>query len=94
MPPDLQIRENGIKTGKAFFLGAVSGVPTPLLGVITVVIVVLFPDSLSYIMAAAGGALIYTTIEEIPHIASVKDNDKGTLSFTVGFAVVMLMIFL
>ena len=90
----LPIRESGSKAGKAFFMGIVSGVPTPLLGVITVVAVVLFPGSLPYIMALAGGALIYTTVEEIPHIASGKDNDKGALAFVAGFVAVMFMIFL
>ncbi len=90
----LPIREKGSKAGKAFFMGVVSGVPTPLLGVITVVIVVLYPALLPFIMALAGGALIYTTIEEIPQIAAGKDNDKGALAFVAGFAIVMLMIFL
>ena len=88
------IREQGTGEGKAFFMGVVSGVPIPILGAVTVVIVVLFPGSLPYIMAVAGGALIYTTIEEIPHIASHKDNDKGTMAFVAGFAIVMFLIFL
>ena len=86
------IREAGTGTGKAFFMGVVSGVTIPLLGMITVVTVVLFPSVLPYIMAVAGGALIYTTIEEIPHISCGKDNDKGALAFVAGFAIVMLMI--
>ena len=90
----LPIRETGSKAGKAFFMGVVSGIPTPLLGMITVVVAVLFPGALPYIMAVAGGALIYTTIEEIPQIASRKDNDKGALAFVAGFAVIMMLIFL
>ena len=90
----LPLRVQGTNAGKAFFMGIVSGVPIPLLGIITVVIVVLFPDSLPYIMAVAGGALIFTTIEEIPQIASKKDNDKGALAFIAGFVIVMFMIFL
>ena len=89
----LPIRENGTNTGKAFFMGVVSGVPIPMLGIITVIIALLFPDILPYVMALAGGALIYTTIEEIPQLASKKDNDKGALAFVIGFAVVMFMIF-
>ncbi|MCR4895199.1 MAG: manganese efflux pump [Lachnospiraceae bacterium] len=88
----LPIRGQGFKPGKAFFMGIVSGVPIPLLGIITVVVSVLFPNLLPCIMAVAGGALIFTTIEEIPHIASGKDNDKGTIAFAVGFALVMLMV--
>ena len=75
-------------------MGLVSGVPIPLLGIITVVMIVLFPGVLPYVMAVAGGALIYTTIEEIPQITLKKDNDKGALAFVAGFALVMLMIFL
>ena len=89
----LPIKEQGTNTGKAFFMGVVSGVPIPLLGIITVIISLLFTDILPYVMALAGGALIYTTIEEIPLLASKKDNDRGALSFVIGFAVVMFMIF-
>ena len=90
----LWLRENGAKTGKAFLMGVISGAPIPLLGIITVVAIVLFPNFLPYIMAVSGGALVYTTIEEIPQIALKKDNDRGALAFTIGFAIVMFMIFL
>jgi zinc transporter ZupT/putative Mn2+ efflux pump MntP len=89
----LPLREKGTNTGKAFFMGVISGVPIPLLGIITVIVSLLFPEALPYIMALAGGALIYTTIEEIPQLASKKDNDKGAFAFVIGFAIVMLMIF-
>ncbi len=90
----LPIREKGTKAGKAFFMGMLSAVPIPLLGIVTVVAVVLLPEILPYIMALAGGALIYTTVEEIPHIGTKKNNDLGTLAFVTGFAAVMLLIFL
>ncbi len=90
----LPIHEKGTNTGKAFFMGVVSGVPIPLFGIITVIVSLLFTGILPYVMATAGGALIYTTIEEIPQLASKKDNDKGALAFVVGFAIVMFMIFL
>ena len=90
----LWLREAGTKTGKAFLMGVVSGAPIPLLGIITVVLVVLFPGLLPYIMSVSGGALVYTTIEEIPQIALKQDNDRGALTFALGFAIVMLMIFL
>ena len=89
----LPIREKGSTTGKAFFMGIVSGVPIPLLGIITVIVALLFPAALPYIMACSSGAIIYATIEEIPLIATKKDNDKGALAFVIGFAIVMLMFF-
>ena len=90
----LPIREKGEEAGKAFLMGVISGVPVPLLGIFTVIISVLFPKALPYIMSVAGGAIIYSIIEEIPQIASKKDNDKGTLAFVSGFALVMFMIFI
>lgn len=90
----LWLRGAGAKMGKAFLMGVVSGAPIPLLGIITVVLIVLFPGLLPYIMSVSGGALVYTTIEEIPQIALKQDNDRGALAFTVGFAAVMLMIFI
>lgn len=89
----LWLKESGTKTGKAFFMGVVSGAPIPLVGIITVVLIVLFPDILFYIMSISGGALLYATIEEIPQIAVKHDNDRGALAFAAGFALVMLMIF-
>ncbi|MBE5832394.1 MAG: hypothetical protein E7306_11735 [Butyrivibrio sp.] len=90
----LWLKETGTRTGKAFLMGVVSGAPIPLLGIITVVLVVFIPGLLPYIMSLSGGALIYATIEEIPQIALKKDNDRGALAFCVGFAVIMLMIFI
>ena len=85
--------EKGNEPGKAFFMGVISGIPVPLLGAFTVVIVTLFPSALPFVMTAAGAAMIFNTIEEIPQLASEKDNDKGTLAFVLSFALVMLMIF-
>lgn len=90
----LWLRDAGTKTGKAFFMGVVSGAPIHLLGIITVVFVVVFPGILPYIMSVSGGAFLYTTIEEIPQIALKQDNDRGALAFAAGFAVVMLMIYI
>ncbi|MCR5594393.1 MAG: manganese efflux pump [Lachnospiraceae bacterium] len=89
----LPVREQGTETGKAFFMGVISGVPVPLMGVITLLVALLFPVALPYIMAIAGGAMIYTTVEEIPQMVTAKDNDKAAISFVAAFALVMLVIF-
>ncbi|MCR5100442.1 MAG: ZIP family metal transporter, partial [Butyrivibrio sp.] len=85
--------KKGTGVGKAFFMGVISGIPVPLIGVFVLIIIVLFPEMLPYIMAIAGGAMIFTTVEEIPLMSAGKDNDKGALAFVIGFAVVMLMVF-
>ena len=89
----LPIMEQGTGKGKAFFMGVVSGMSIPLLAVFVLVVVTLFPSVLPYIMGLAGGALIYTVIEETPVMISKKDNDSGAIPFVIGFAVIMLLIF-
>lgn len=89
----LPIKEQGTGKGRAFFMGVVSGMSIPLIAVFVLVIVTLFPEALPYIMGGAGGAMIYTIIEETPVMISEKDNDRGALAFVIGFAVIMLLIF-
>ncbi len=87
------VREFSNKTGKAFLMGIISGIPVPLMGVAALIITLLFPASLPYIMSLAGGAMIFTIVEESPQMSSDRGNDKGALAFIAGFALVMLMIF-
>ncbi|MCR5627461.1 MAG: manganese efflux pump [Lachnospiraceae bacterium] len=89
----LPVMEKGTGKGKAFFMGIVSGVPVPLAAVFVLMIMILFPSALPYVMTMAGGAMIYTTIEELPLMAGERDNDSGAFAFVLGFSLIMLMIF-
>ncbi len=89
----LPVMENGTGKGKAFFMGIISGMPVPIAAVFVLIIVVLFPAALPYIMVIAGGAMIYTTVEELPLMVGKKDNDSGAFAFVIGFSIIMLLIF-
>ncbi len=89
----LPVYEKGMGKGKSFFMSVVSGIPVPIAAIFILIIVVLFPVTLPYIMAIAGGAMVYTTVEEFPLMVGGKDNDSGAFAFVIGFAVIMLMIF-
>ncbi len=90
----LPIRERGEEIGKAFMMGCISGISIPIVGVITIAITMLIPQFLPYILALAGGSMIFNTVEEIPTMAVDEDNDKATISFIIGFALVMMMFFI
>ena len=90
----MPLREKGTDVGKAFLMGCISGISVPLMGVITIALAVLLPSLLPYLMAAAGGAMIFNTVEEIPNMAEDDGNDKATFAFIIGFAAVMLLFFL
>jgi len=89
----LPVMDKGTGKGKAFFMGIISGMPVPLVAVFILIIIILFPTTLPYIMTMAGGAMIFTIIEELPLMVGNKDNDSGALSFVIGFSIIMLMIF-
>jgi len=89
----LPVMDKGTAKGKAFFMGIVSGVPVPLVAVFVLIVIILFPVTLPYIMALAGGAMIYTIVEELPLMVGDKDNDSGAFAFVIGFSIIMLLIF-
>ena len=90
----LPIREKGEQIGKAFMMGCISGISIPIVGAITIAITMLLPQFLPYILALAGGSMIFNAVEEIPTMAVDEDNDKSTIAFIIGFALVMLMFFI
>ncbi|MCR5215199.1 MAG: manganese efflux pump [Eubacterium sp.] len=89
----MPVKEKGNGKGKAFFMGVISGVPIPLAAVFVLIMIILFPTILPYVMAMAGGAMIYSIVEEIPLMVGEKDNDGGAFSFVIGFSIIMLLIF-
>ncbi|MCR5421356.1 MAG: manganese efflux pump [Lachnospiraceae bacterium] len=88
----LPVMEKGSGKGKSFFIGVVSGIPVPLIAIFILILIVLFPSALPFIMAMAGGAMIFTTVEEFPIMINNEDNDSGTLSFVICFSLIMLLI--
>ncbi|MCR5716761.1 MAG: manganese efflux pump [Lachnospiraceae bacterium] len=90
----MPVMEQGTGKGKAFFMGVVSGISVPLVAVFILLVIILVPASLPYIMVMAGGAMIYTTIEELPMMVGEKDNDSAAFAFVTGFAMIMLLMFI
>ncbi|MCR5108326.1 MAG: manganese efflux pump [Lachnospiraceae bacterium] len=89
----LPVMEKGNGKGKAFFMGVISGITVPLAAVFVLIIMILFPPALPYVMAIAGGAMIYTTVEELPLMVGENDNDSAAFAFVIGFSLIMLLIF-
>lgn len=88
------LRTGGEEKGKSFLMGVVSGVVEPILGIVTIIIVNAVSSSLPFVMALTGGAITFLVIEEsIPSMKSEKHSDKGTISFAVFFALMMLLTF-
>ena len=88
------LKDRGEEKGKSFLMGVVSGIIEPMIGILTIIVVGFFPDTLSFIMALSAGAITFLVLEEtIPSMSHGKHSDKGVLSFSVFFALMMLIIF-
>lgn len=82
----------GMKKGKAFLFGVLSGAVEPIAAVITIVFAAKLAAVLPYMLAFAAGAMFYVVIEElIPESQAGKHSNIGTISASLGFALMMVL---
>lgn len=88
----LPLRAEGRSRGKAFLLGMLSGIVEPIGAILTILLASMITPILPYMLAFAAGAMIYVVVEElIPEANGGKDNNSGTIAFTLGFALMMAL---
>lgn len=88
----LPLKSEGESRGRAFGLGALSGIVEPIGAVITILLSRFVTPALPYLLAFAAGAMLYVVVEElIPESAAGEHNDIGTIGFAVGFIIMMIL---
>ena len=88
----LPLRRDGMKTGKSFWYGQLSGAVEPISAVIGAAAVILVQPVLPYALAFAAGAMIYVVVEElIPESQMHGNTDIATLGTMIGFSVMMVL---
>ena len=88
----LPLKSEGVKNGKAFICGALSGVVEPIFGLLTVLIAGSILPAMPWILSFAAGAMIYVVVEElIPEAHLGEHSHVGTASVMAGFVVMMLL---
>ena len=84
--------ENGMNRGKAFLYGASSGIVEPAAAAITILLSEFLTPVLPYLLAFAAGAMLYVVVEElIPEASEGEHSNIGTIGFTVGFVLMMIL---
>ena len=90
----LPLKSQGISKPKAFGLGVLSGVVEPISALITLFLVHFVEPILPYLLSFAAGAMIYVVIEElIPESQSEEHSNIATISFAIGFVLMMVLDF-
>ena len=88
----MPLRAEGMKKGRAFLGGVLSGVVEPIGAVLTVLASGLVVPALPYLLSFAAGAMLYVVVEElIPEMSEGKHSNIGTVFFAIGFSLMMVL---
>ena len=88
----MPLRAEGLKKGKAFWGGVLSGIVEPIGAVLTILAAGVAIPALPYLLSFAAGAMLYVVVEElIPEMSQGKHSNIGTVFFAVGFSVMMML---
>lgn len=83
---------NGAGKKKSFFYGMFSGAVEPVAAVITILLSAYMIPILPYLLSFAAGAMIYVVVEElIPDAVSENKSNIGTIGFSIGFLIMMVL---
>lgn len=88
----LPLRQEGASTGRAFFLGSMSGIVEPIFGILTVLVAAFIAPYMPWLLAFAAGAMMYVVVEElIPEAHLGEHSNAGTLGVMAGFLIMMVL---
>jgi zinc transporter, ZIP family len=92
MAVSMPLRRDGVKVGRSFWYGQLSGFVEPVSAVIGAAAVILVQPLLPYALAFAAGAMIYVVVEELIPESQVRGNtDIATMGTMIGFCVMMIL---
>ena len=88
----MPLRAEGMKKGRAFWGGVLSGIVEPIGAVLTILAAGIVVPTLPYLLSFAAGAMLYVVVEElIPEMSQGQHSNVGTVFFAVGFSVMMVL---
>jgi ZIP family zinc transporter len=88
----LPLHSSGMKKGKAFMYGALSGAVEPAAAFITILASAWIIPALPYLLSFAAGAMVYVVIEElIPEMSQGEHSNIGVIAFAAGFTLMMAL---
>ena len=88
----MPLRAEGMKKGRAFWDGVLSGIVEPIGAVLTILAAGIVVPALPYLLSFAAGAMLYVVVEElIPEMSQGQHSNVGTVLFVVGFSVMMVL---
>ena len=88
----MPLRAEGMKKGRAFWGGVLSGIVEPIGAVLTILAAGIVVPALPYLLSFAAGAMLYVVVEAlIPEMSQGRHSNVGTVFFAVGFSMMMVL---
>ena len=88
----MPLRAEGMSKGMTFLYGVLSGVVEPLAALVTIFAAGAVVPVMPYLLAFAAGAMMYVVVEElIPEMSEGKHSNVGTIAFSLGFVLMMIL---
>lgn len=88
----MPLKSGGMRRGKAFSYGVLSGVIEPIGAILTILLANLAVPILPYLLSFSAGAMLYVVVEElIPDMSEGEHSNIGTVFFAVGFTLMMVL---
>ncbi|MCR5097844.1 MAG: ZIP family metal transporter [Lachnospiraceae bacterium] len=82
----------GTSKWKTFMYGVLSGIVEPLGALLVILAAGIFVPVMPYFLSFAAGAMIYVVVEElIPEMSEGEHSNIGTISFALGFVLMMAL---
>ena len=82
----------GVKKGRAFLHGVLSGVVEPLGAALTLVLSFIMVPILPYLLAFAAGAMLIVVAQELlPQACGGENSRPGAIGFALGFLIMMIL---
>ena len=88
----MPLRAEGMSKQKAFGSGILSGIVEPVGAILTILAAEQIVPALPYLLSFAAGAMLYVVAEElIPDMAEGTHSNIGTIFFSLGFSIMMIL---
>ena len=88
----MPLRAEGMSKARTFWNGVLSGAVEPVASLLTIMAASAVIRVLPYLLAFAAGAMMYVVVEElIPEMSEGKHSNWGTVAFSLGFVLMMIL---
>ena len=88
----MPLKSGGMKRGKAFAYGVMSGVVEPIGAILTILLAEFLVPVLPYLLSFSAGAMLYVVVEElIPDMSEGEHSHVGPAFFAIGFVLMMVL---